>query len=122
MSDLENYGKFLLLNLIDTFSLLKTPEEERRFKELKQKPEYREAGVFRDTWVEKLMLIGLLEGKRSTLLRQISAKFGPPPEELVWRIRRLKSLDELDAHLERVLTARSIEDMELLGSTESTTA
>jgi len=95
MSDLENYGKFLLLNLIDTFSLLKTPEEERRFKELKQKPEYREAGVFRDTWVEKLMLIGLLEGKRSTLLRQISAKFGPPPEELVWRIRRLKSLDEL---------------------------
>jgi len=122
MSDLENYGKFLLLNLIDTFSLLKTPEEERRFKELKQKPEYREAGVFRDTWVEKLMLIGLLEGKRSTLLRQISAKFGPPPEELVWRIRRLKSLDELDAHLERVLTARSIEDMELLGSTDSTTA
>jgi len=122
MSDLENYGKFLLLNLIDTFSLLKTPEEERRFKELKQKPEYREAGVFRDTWVEKLMMIGLLEGKRSTLLRQISARFGPPPEELVWRIRRLKSLDELDAHLERVLTARSIEDMELLGSTDSTTA
>lgn len=121
MSDL-NYRKFLLLTVLETFSPLKTPEEKRRFQELMEKPKYRRTREFRQTWVDHLTLIGLLEAKRSTLLRQISAKFGPPPDELVWKIRRLKSLDELDAHLDNVLTARSLEDMELLGPTDSTTA
>ncbi len=67
-----------------------------------------------------MMINGLLEGKRSTLLRQIKARFGSPPDEVVWKIRRLKSLDELDAHLDNVLTARSVEDMGLLGPTDAT--
>jgi hypothetical protein len=121
MFDIESYRKFLLLNLIETFSPLTTPDEERRYKELTQKPDYRDAGVFRGSWAEKLMMIGLLEGKRSTLLRQISVRFGFPPEEVVWRIRRLNSLEELDAHLEQVLCARSLDDMGLLDSTDSTT-
>ncbi len=114
MSDL-NFGKLLLLTVIETFSPLKTPEEKRQFKEATLKPQYRDKGVFRDTWAEELMINGVLEGKRSTLLRQISARFGSPPDEVVWKIRRLKSLDELDAHLDNVLTARSLEDMGLLG-------
>src|SRR3972149_6864410 len=105
MSDLEDYRKFLMLNLVETFTPIMTPEEERQFKEAMLKPEYRDKGVFRDTWAEELMINGLLEGKRSTLLHQISAKFGPPPEEIVWRIRRLDSLEELDAQLQKVLTA-----------------
>jgi len=115
MSDLEDYRKFLMLNLVETFTPIMTPEEERQFKEAMLKPEYRDKGVFRDTWAEELMMNGLLEGKRSTLLHQIGAKFGPPPEEIVWKIRRLESLDELDAHLQKVLTAPSLDDMGILG-------
>ena len=121
MSDL-NFGKLLLLTVIETFSPLKTPEDRRRFQELMEKPEYRRTRDFRQTWVDHLTMIGFLEAKRSTLLRQISAKFGPPPDELVWKIRRQRSLDELDAHLDNVLTARSLEDMGLLGPTNSTAA
>ena len=121
MSDLEDYRKFLMLNLVETFTPIMTPDAERQFKEAMLKPEYRDKGVFRDTWAEELMMNGLLEGKRSTLLRQISARFGPPPDEVVWKIRRLESLDELDAHLDNMLTARSLEDMGLLGPTHSTT-
>ena len=122
MSDLDDYRKFLMLNLVETFTPIMMPEEERQFKEATLKPQYRDKGVFRDTWAEELMINGLLEGKRSTLVRQISARFGSPPDEVVWKIRRLKSLDELDAHLDNVLTARSLEDMRLLGPTDSTTA
>ena len=122
MSDLEDYRKFLMLNLVETFTPIMTPEEERQFKEAMLKPEYRDKGVFRDTWAEELMINGLLEGKRSTVLHQISAKFGPPPEEIVWRIRRLDSLEELDVHLEKVLTARSLDDIGILGSSDSITA
>ncbi len=121
MSDL-NFGKLLLLTVIETFSPLRTPEDKRRFQELMEKPEYRRTREFRQTWVDHLTMIGLLEAKRSTLLRQNSAKFGPPPDELVWKIRRQRSLDELDAHLDNVLTARSLEDMGLLGPTNSTAA
>ena len=122
MFDLDDYRKFLMLNLVETFTPIMTPEEERQFKEATLKPQYRDKGVFRDTWAEELMINGLLEGKRSTLVRQISVRFGSPPDEVVWKIRRLKSLDELDAHLDNVLTARSLEDMRLLGPTDSTTA
>ena len=62
------------------------------------------------------------EAKRSTLLRQMNARFGRPADELVWRVRRLESLDELDAYLDNVLTARSLEDVGLLGPTDGTIA
>jgi len=38
MSETENYSKFLLLNLIETFWPLETPEEEREFRRLMEKP------------------------------------------------------------------------------------
>ncbi len=41
MSDTKNYRKFLLLNLIETFSPLETPGQEREFQRLMQKAKYR---------------------------------------------------------------------------------
>ena len=120
MSDLEHYRKLLMLDLVETFTPVMTPEEERQFKDATLKAEYRDKGVFRDTWAEEVMINGLLEGKRSTLLRQINARFGSPPEGVARRILRLQSLDELDAHLNNLLTARSLENMELLGPTDLT--
>ena len=73
------------------------------------------------TWAEKLMEkgreegleVGLLKGKRETLLRQLAAKFGPLSVVTTARVEAIESLDELDGLLERVLTATSLEDMKL---------
>ncbi len=69
MSDL-NFRKLLLLTVLETFSPLKTPEEKRRFEELMETPEHRRTREFRQTWIDQLTMVGLLEARRSTLLRQ----------------------------------------------------
>ena len=56
---------------------------------------------------------GMLEGKRGALLRLLAAKFGPLPEEMISRVRAVQSLQELDAYLDRVLLAASLEEMGL---------
>jgi hypothetical protein len=111
MSALDRYRKFMMLGLVDSLTPAESPEEERQFKDATLKPEYREKGTFRDTWAEEMMMNGLLEGKRSTLLRQLGARFGFVSKRVVQRIRRLKSLDDLDTLLDRVLTTRSLEDL-----------
>jgi predicted transposase YdaD len=52
-------------------------------------------------------------GKRETLLRLLTAKFGPLSEAVVLRVNALESGNELDLCLERLLTARSLEDLGL---------
>ncbi len=51
------------------------------------------------------------KGKRETLLRQLTAKFGPLPEETVAKIAAVSSASELDSYLDRVLTATSLEEI-----------
>ncbi len=69
------------------------------------------------TWAEKLMekgrAVGVIDGKREALLRQLAAKFGPLSEVATARVEAIESLDELDGLLERVLTAASLEDMKI---------
>ena len=78
---------------------------------------YREVEEMEVTWADKMMekglKVGLVEGKRETLLRQLTAKFGPVSEESRSRVQALEPVAELDAYLERVLTANSIADMGL---------
>ena len=63
--------------------------------------------------LEKGRQAGLMAGKREALLRQLTTKFGPLPEKITSRVQTLDSLDELDVYLDRVLTAKSLEDMGL---------
>ena len=56
---------------------------------------------------------GLLEGKRGTLLRLLSLKFGSVPAEVVKAIRALETADEIGALLDRVLTATTLDEMNL---------
>ncbi len=62
---------------------------------------------------KKGLIDGKREGKRETLLRLLTKKYGPLSEEVTTRVRSLESVDELDAYLDRVLTATSLEEMEL---------
>ena len=56
---------------------------------------------------------GLLTGKRETLLRLLTAKFGPLPESATKLVQNMDSVDALDRYLERVLVARSLAEMHL---------
>ncbi len=115
-SDLDDAPKFLLVNVIETYFELAAHQEES-FRGLLSKDEYREAQEMELTWADKMMEKGreegLLEGKRDTLLRFLNSRFGPLPQETAARVRALESLEELDAYLDRVLVAGSLEEMEL---------
>ncbi|GMR24277.1 MAG: hypothetical protein BMS9Abin37_2799 [Acidobacteriota bacterium] len=71
------------------------------------------AEKFEQKGLEKGREEGLLTGKRETLLRLFSAKFGTVSEATTARVEAIDSVEELDALLERVLTASSLEDMKL---------
>jgi len=118
--------KFLLLNLIETYFKL-TAAQKEIFDRLQSKKEYREAKEMELTWademreeglrkgLEKGREEGLITGKRETLLRQLVTKFGPLPERTKSRVRAMDSVDELDVYVDRVLTAKSLEEMGLGG-------
>jgi hypothetical protein len=53
---------------------------------------------------------GRAEGRADLLLRQLHAKFGPPPPNVVTRVRAA-ALTDLDRYAERVLTAVTIDDL-----------
>ncbi len=139
-SALDDAQKFLLVNIVETYFELDEEETERYRKFLSARG-YREVEEMEVTWADKMMekgrvegreqgreegrvqgreegreqglKVGLVEGKRETLLRQLTAKFGPVSEKTRSRVQALESVAELDAYLERVLTAESIDDMGL---------
>ena len=56
---------------------------------------------------------GLVAGKRETLLQLLATKFGTLPGETTLRVQSMGSLDELDRYLDRLLTAKSLDEMGL---------
>ena len=56
---------------------------------------------------------GLVAGKRETLLQLLATKFGTLPGETALRVQSMGSLDELDRYHDRLLTAKSLDEMGL---------
>jgi len=110
--------KSLLQHVIDSYFTL-TAEQRESFRKLLKKKEYREAQRMEATWAEELReegrQTGVIAGKREALLQLLTTKFGPLPEHVKSRLDAMESLDELDDYLKRVLTATSLEEMELKG-------
>ncbi len=127
-SDGDDAGKFLLLNLIETYFKLNADQKES-FSRLLSKKEFREAREMQVTWADAIREEGreqgreqgreegLVAGKRQTLLQQLATKFGSLPEEITSRVQAVDSLEELDGYLDRVLTAKSLEEMRLGNTT-----
>jgi hypothetical protein len=111
-SGLDESLKYQLANLIETYFRL-TGEERARYHQLISREEYREVRDAEMTYFDELRQEGLVQGKRETLKRQLSAKFGPLPAEVDARIDVVASAEELDRYLDRVLTAGSLEDVGL---------
>jgi len=123
-STLDETHQVLLADLVETYFPLSEKQRES-YKRLVSREENRKVQDVELTWAEKLEQKGLekgreegreeglLTGKRETLLRQFSAKFGAVAETTTARVEAIDSVDELDALLERVLTATSLDDMKL---------
>ena len=108
-SPLTDAQKGLLAELIESYFEL-TPEEAQRFRQLVPKEEYRKMEELGLTWSDKIEL----RTKRETLLKLLAKKFGPIPEETAAKVNAVESFDEIDAYLERILTASSLEEMGLV--------
>jgi hypothetical protein len=127
-SSLDDAKKFSLVNIVETYFEL-NDEETERFRQLLSTTGYGEVKEMEVTWAERMiekgrvegreegreqgLKAGLIEGKRETLIRQLTTKFGSLSEEIRSRVQALESVTELDAYLERVLVATSIDDMGL---------
>ncbi len=115
-SGLDEARKFLLFDVIETYFELSDDERER-YETLISRREYRtvleEKLTYSDRMREKFREEGLIEGKRDTLLRQLAAKFGPLSPETIAKVTAVPSGAELDAHLERFVSATSLEEMGL---------
>jgi hypothetical protein len=106
------YAKLLLYDLVQTF--MPVPEDLReRYEESIAGEEYRHLREYEATWAERLMLRGFFEGKRQTLKRQLTSKFGQLPPWIEGRIDAIASEPELDGYLEGILTATSLADLGL---------
>ena len=127
-SELAALPKFLLVHIIAVYFEL-TAEEMQRYRRLVSRKEYRKVQAVELTWADKLIeqgrqegaergreegrRVGLIEKKRESLLRLLTAKFGPLPEATSSRVEALESLNELDSYFDRALKANSLEELRL---------
>ncbi len=117
-SGLEQNRLYILVNTIETYFELSAPERES-FRRLVERKEFQGMQDTKLTWGDKLIQEGmekgreegLAQGKRDTLKRQLTVRFGSLPSEVAARIDALRTSEELDRYLDRVLTARSLEDV-----------
>lgn len=65
--------------------------------------------IYEERGIEK----GLVVGKRDSLRKLLALRFGVLPQETETRLQALNTEAELDALLERVLTAPTLQDMGL---------
>jgi hypothetical protein len=115
-SGLDEASKYLLLDVIATYLELSDDERER-YETLISRKEYRIVLEVKETWSdrmrEKLREEVAVEAKREVLLRQLAVKFGPLSPETIAKVTAIPSAAELDAHLERFVSATSLEQMDL---------
>jgi predicted transposase YdaD len=115
-SRLDDLRKFLLLNVIETYSRL-SEAERARLEHLISRKEYRTVQEVKETWSDRILKqgreAGVTEGKRETLLRLLTVKFGRLSSETIAKVNAVPSAAELDAYLDRILSAESLEDMGL---------
>ena len=95
-------------NLIENYLELSAAEWER-YGRLVARKEYRKVQDVELDWLDRAEL----KGKHEALLIVLEAKFGPLGKGTTTRVRALASPNAVDACLERVLTANSLDEMEL---------
>ena len=108
-SSLNEAEKSLLINFIVTCFQL-TPDEEADFQRLLERGEHREV---REIYFDKLKRQGAVEAMQNMLSKQLQAKFGSLSQEIVDRVRKIESEDELQKIAEKFVTASSLAELGL---------
>jgi predicted transposase YdaD len=115
---------FLLVDCVENYLQLDS-REVAEFDALRSRRENKEVRAVAMTWSETQqakgreegrtegMIQGTQKGARQLLLHQLGKRFGPLPENVRRRVETITSLDRLTELAERVLSARSLEDMGL---------
>ena len=111
-SGLDDARKFLLLDVIETYSGL-SDDERARYETLISRKEYRTVLEEKLTWSDRMRAEGAVEAKRETLLRLLTAKFGPLRPETIAEVNAVTSASKLDTYVERFVAAESLEDVGL---------
>jgi hypothetical protein len=63
------------------------------------------------TWADRIRLEGRVEGMRTLVLAQIETRFGEVPAERKRRIQAIDSPEEMIRLADRLLVARSLDDL-----------
>ena len=112
--DLDGARSFLLFNCVATYLELDGRARELYHEFLAQ---HREENRAMMTWAEKFeaqaVERGLREGMREMLLHQLARRFSPLPDEVSRRLSAIDSKDDLTRLAEKVLSARSLEELGL---------
>ena len=115
-SGLDEATLYLLVNVIETYFPL-TGEALERYERLVSRKEYRTVEEVELTWADRIhergREAGVMEGKRDALLKFLTAKFGPLPEETISRVQDIVSGAELDTYLAQAATSPSLDEVGL---------
>lgn len=121
---LDDAGRFLLVNCVETYVQLNDEGREEYEKLLADEPN-REVTIMEMTWADTLEAKGVekgiqkglekgrLEGMRTVVLGQLERRFGPLPKKTRRQIGAMSSSEELSHLADRVLDARSLDDLGL---------
>jgi hypothetical protein len=104
-SQVDEARKFLLVNLIETYLKLNKTEE-AEFQHLVAQPDAEEVREMISVYEER----GIQKGKHDMLLKTLHHKFGKVSKRVVSKVTAMQTEEELDALLNRILDARTLEE------------
>lgn len=119
-SELDEAHKALLANVVETYLKLDV-NEVADFQRMVARPEAEEVremiSVYEARGIEKGRVQGIEQGiargKREMLMHLLAVKFGTLPENVRQKIETIEGTDALDTLSERVLTASTLEEMQI---------
>jgi hypothetical protein len=111
-ADIPTDACALLVDCVATYLNL-TPEEMSEYAILDMDGRNREAQTMEMSWGDRLRREGMELGARRMLIRLLDQRFGKLPESVEQRVEKINSVERLIRLAERVLTARSLEEVGL---------
>ena len=114
-AEVDEAGRFLLMNCVETYVQWSETDQDE-YDDLLAEEEDDEMATMQMTWEDTLKVQfeeGSVEGMRDLVLGQIETRFGSVPADRKERIEAIDSTDELTRLADRLLTARSLDDLGL---------
>jgi hypothetical protein len=121
-AEVDDAGRFLLVNCVEIYVQWDDAAQEE-YDTLLAEEENQEVTTMEMTWGDRMMKkwreegleagleAGRVEGMRTVVLGQIESRFGAVPAERRRRIEAIDSTDELARLADRLLVARSLDDL-----------